>query len=152
MSSPKTGHDWHFGRKAQVGVAAPSGVVHSLEATTAKVQDSQVWDELVHGEGTSVWVDKGSVSAARAAAFSGPGKFWGVMRKAPRGGGLHPIAADINRLSAMVRARGELPFRKITRQFGSLKSRDHGRAKNRAQRFTLRARGKLFRVRRRLVA
>lgn len=33
--------------------------VHSLESTTVKVHDSRVWDELLHGEETSVWADKG---------------------------------------------------------------------------------------------
>ena len=100
----------------------------------------------------SVWADKGYVSAAREAAFSGPGKFWGVMRKAPKGGKLDPIDGDINRIIAMVRARVEHPFRVIKRQFGYLKTRCRGLAKNRAQLFTMFALGNLFLVRRRLLA
>jgi IS5 family transposase len=88
MSSTKKGNDWYFGMKAHVGVDADSGIVHSLETTTAKVHDSQVWNELLHGAETSVWADKGYVSATREAAFAGPGNVWGVMRKAPRGGDL----------------------------------------------------------------
>lgn len=152
MSSTKKGNDWFFGMKAHVGVDADSGIVHSLETTTAKVHDSQVWDELLHGAETSVWADKGYVSAAREVAFSGPGKFWGVMRKAPKGGALHPIDEDINRIIAMVRARVEHPFRVIKRQFGYLKTRYRGLAKNRAQLFTLFALGNLFLARRRLIA
>ena len=152
MSSTKKGNDWYFGMKAHVGVDADSGIVHSLDTTTAKVHDSQVWDDLLHGEETSVWADKAYVSAAREDAFSGPGKFWGVMRKAPKGGALHPIDADINRIIAMVRARVEHPFRVIKRQFGYLKTRYRGLAKNRAQLFTLFALGNLFLVRRRLMA
>lgn len=152
MSSTKKGNDWFFGMKAHVGVDADSGIVHSLETTTAKVHDSQVWDDLLHGQEDSVWADKGYVSAAREAAFSGPGKFWGVMRKAPKGGALHPVDEDINRIIAMVRARVEHPFRVIKRQFGYLKTRYRGLAKNRAQLFTLFALGNLFLVRRRLLA
>jgi IS5 family transposase len=152
MSSTKKGNDWYFGMKAHVGVDADSGIVHSLETTTAKVHDSQVWDELLHGAETSVWADKGYVSAAREAAFAGPGKFWGVMRKAPKGGRLDPIEEDINRLIARVRARVEHPFRVLKRQFGYLKTRYRGLAKNRAQLFTLFALGNLFLVRRRLLA
>ena len=37
--------------KAHIGVDADSGVAHSLETSTAKLHDSQVWDELLHGEG-----------------------------------------------------------------------------------------------------
>ncbi|WP_238367812.1 IS5 family transposase [Mesobacterium pallidum] len=152
MSSTKKGNDWYFGMKAHVGVDAESGIVHSLETTTAKVHDSQVWDELLHGKETSVWADKGYVSAAREAAFSTPGKFWGVMRKAGKGATLDPTDADINRIIAMIRARVEHPFRVLKRQFGYLKTRYRGLAKNRAQLFTLFALGNLFLVRRKLMA
>jgi len=152
MSSTKKGNDWYFGMKAHVGVDAESGTVHSLEATTAKVHDSRVWDELLHGDETSVWADKGYVSAEREAAFTGSGKVWGVMRKAPKGSDLHPIDARINRIIAMVRAKVEHPFRVIKRQFGYVKTRYRGLAKNRAQLFTLFALGNLFLVRRRLMA
>ena len=152
MSSTKKGNGWFFGMKAHVGVDAESGIVHSLATTTAKVHDSQIWDELLHGKETSVWADKGYVSAARESTFSTPGKFWGVMRKAPKGGSLDPIDADINRIIAMVRARVEHPFRVLKRQFGYLKTRYRGLAKNRAQLFTLFALGNLFLVRRKLMA
>lgn len=105
MSSTKKGGDWYFGMKAHIGVDLDSGVTHSLETSTAKLHDSQVWDDLLHGEETSVWADKGYVSAAREEAFAGPGKVWGVMRKAPKGGRLHPIDERANRIIAMVRAK-----------------------------------------------
>ncbi len=117
-----------------------------------RARDSQVWDELLHGEETSVWADKGYVSAAREGAFSGPGKVWGVMRKAPKGGALHPIDEDINRIIAKARARVEHPFRILKRQFGHVKTRYRGLAKNRAHLFTLFAPGNLFLMRRRLSA
>ena len=152
MSSTKKGNDWYFGMKAHIGVDAESGVTHSLETSTAKVHDSQVWDELLHGEETSRWADKGYVSAEHEAAFAGPGKVWGVMRKAPKGGPLNPIDVQINRVIAMVRAKVEHPFRVLKRQFGYMKTRYRGLAKNRAQLFTLFALGNLFLVRRRLMA
>ena len=106
----------------------------------------------MHGEETSVWADTGYVSAAREEAFRGPGKVWGVIRKAPKGSDLHPLDARINRIIAMVRAKVEHPFRVIKRQFGHVKTRNRGLAKNRAQLFTLFALGNLFLVRRRLMA
>jgi IS5 family transposase len=135
--------------KAHVGVDADSGIVRSLETTTAKVHDSQVWDDLLHGEETSVWADRGYVNAARETAFAGPGKFCGVMRKAPKGGTLHAVDEGINRIIAMVQAKVEHPFRVIKRHFGYLKTRYRGLAKHRAQLFTLFALGNLFLVRRR---
>jgi IS5 family transposase len=74
------------------------------------------------------------------------------MRKAPKGGTLHPEDEKINRIIAMVRARVEHPFRILKRQFGYVKTRYRGMAKNRAQLFTLFALGNLFLVRRRLLA
>jgi len=152
MSSTKKGNDWYFGMKAHVGVDAQSGIVHSVDTTTAKTHDSQVWDALLHGDETSIWADKGYVSATREAVFSGPDKFWGVMRKAQKGGALHPIDEDINRIIAKVRARVEHPYRVLKRQFGYIKTRYRGIAKNRAQLFTLFALGNLFLVRRKLIA
>ena len=80
MSSTKKGNDWYCGMKAHVGVDVDSGTVHSLEATTATVHDSRVWDALLHGEEKSVWADKGCISAEREAAFREKGKVWSVMR------------------------------------------------------------------------
>ena len=103
MSSTKKGNDWYFGSEedeksirgidlptnAHVGVDADSGVTpeaclwhdtHSRDTTTARVHDSRVWDDLLHGEETSIWADKGYVSAGREAAFGQGGKVWGVRR------------------------------------------------------------------------
>jgi len=63
MSSNKKGKDWYLGsvadRKllrgikvptnAHIGVDADSGATHSLDTSTAKVHDNQVWDGLLHG-------------------------------------------------------------------------------------------------------
>lgn len=152
MSSTKKGNDWYFGMKAHVGVDADSGIVHSLDTSTAKVHDSRVWDDLLHGDEASVWADKAYINAERADVFAGPGKFWGVMRKAPKGGMLHPIDERINRLIAKVRSRVEHPFRVLKRQFGYIKTRYRGLAKNRAQLFSLFALGNLYLVRRQLMA
>jgi IS5 family transposase len=159
MSSTKNGNNWYFGMQAHVGVDADSGVtpkaclwhdVHSLETATAKTNDSQVWDELLHGKETSVWADKGYLHSAREAAFTKDSDgFWGVMRKAPRGGELDELN---NRIIGSVRAKVEHPFRILERQFGHVKTRYRGLAKNRAHLFTLFALGNLFLMRRRLAA
>ena len=85
MHQTKKGQQYYFGMKAHIGIDAYRGVTHSLETSTARLHDSQVWDELLHGEEGSVWTDKGYVSAEREAEFKGPGKLWGVMRRAPKG-------------------------------------------------------------------
>jgi len=153
MSSTKKGNDWYFGMKAHIGVDVDSGVTHSLETSTAKLHDSQVWDALLHGKETSVWADKGYVHAAREVAFTKDGDaFWGVMRKAPKGGDLDPLDVQINRIIAKVRAKVEHPFRILKCQFGHVKTRYRGLAKNRAHLFTLFALGNLFMMRGKLAA
>lgn len=70
------------------------------------------------------------------------------MRKAPKGGKLHPIDGRINRIIAIIWVKFEHPFRAIKRQFGHMKTRYLGLAKNRAQLFALE---NLFLVRRKLI-
>jgi hypothetical protein len=48
---------------------------------------------------------KKAMSAEREAVFTEEDKVRVVMRKAPKGGPLHPIDAQINRVIAMVRAK-----------------------------------------------
>ncbi|WP_442902488.1 transposase [Frigidibacter sp. MR17.14] len=86
MSSTKIGNAWYFGMKAHVGVDLDSGVVHTLETSTAKVHDIQKFDHLLHGDERAVFGDKGYVSGEREAAFRTQGKIWWVMRKAPKRG------------------------------------------------------------------
>ena len=151
MTSTKKGNAWYFGMKAHVGVDLDSGVVHTLETSTAKVHDSQKFDDLLHGDEHAVLGDKGYVSTEREAKFRKQGKIWGVMRKAPKGGKLHPIDEHINRIIASLRARVEHPFRVLKCQFGYRKTRYRGLAKNQAQLFSLFGLGNLFLVRRRLM-
>jgi transposase, IS5 family len=76
MSSTKKGNDCYFGPplvvceqttagqwKAHISVDADSGIVHSLETSTAKWHDSRIWDELLHGDEASVWADKAYTNA-----------------------------------------------------------------------------------------
>ncbi len=159
MSSTKKGNNWYFGMKAHIGVDADSGVTHSLEMSTAKPHSGMSYSTarkprsgpLLGHEMPCQTTDKGYVSAEREAAFAGPGKAWGVMRKAPKSGKLHPLDERANRIIAMVRAKVEHTFRVLKRQFGHVKTRYRGLAKNRAQLFTLFALGNLFLLRRRLM-
>ena len=59
MTSTKKGNAWFFGMKAHVGVDLDSGVVHTLEASTAKVHDSQKFDDLLHGDEQAVFGEGG---------------------------------------------------------------------------------------------
>jgi len=137
MSSTRKGNGWYFEMKARIGVDADSGMTYSLETLAAKLHESQVWGALLHCDETPIWADKGYVSAAREAAPAKPGKAWGVMRKASKGGNLHPLEERAHRIIAMVRAGVGHPVRVIARQFSLVKTRYCGLVKDRVQIFTL---------------
>src|SRR5690625_2810430 len=50
MHQTRKGNQWYFGMKAHVGVDSKTKLIHSMVATSAKVHDSQVWSELLHGK------------------------------------------------------------------------------------------------------
>jgi len=50
MSQTKKGNQYYFGAKAHIGVDMDSGLVHTVEVTTAKVADIKMTEKLLHGE------------------------------------------------------------------------------------------------------
>ena len=137
MSSTKKGNAWYFGSEAdrklirrrnvptnaQIGVDTVSGMVHSLDSSTARLHCT------MPASGTRCCTARRSRSgpschwrrpcqrrARGGVQGAGPGKAWGVRRKAPKGSLLDPLDEPINHIIAMVRARVEQPFRVIKRQ------------------------------------
>ncbi len=84
ISYAKTGNNWCFGMKARIAADVDGGVAHSLENSTVKMHESQVWDTMQHREETSVWADKWNVNTQREAAFKGPGKVCGRHMQGPQ--------------------------------------------------------------------
>ena len=50
MTQTKKGNQWHFCMKAHTGTDPENRVVHTIVATTASVHDSQVMEDLLHGD------------------------------------------------------------------------------------------------------
>lgn len=50
MLSTKKGNDLYVGMKAHFCIDDDSGIVDSLEATTAQTHNTRIWDELLHGK------------------------------------------------------------------------------------------------------
>jgi transposase, IS5 family len=48
MHQTKKGNEWHFGMKAQIGVDADSGLIHSVVGTAANVSDVSQAHALLH--------------------------------------------------------------------------------------------------------
>jgi transposase, IS5 family len=157
MHQTKKGNQWHFGMKAHIGVDADSGLVHTVVGTAANVNDVTQAHALVHGEETNVLADAGYQGVDKRAETQGINVNWHVAirpgkRKVLDKSTLKGAILDqLERAKARIRAKVEHPFRVIKRQFGHVKVRYRGLAKNTAQLHTLFALSNLWMVRRTLL-
>jgi transposase, IS5 family len=157
MHQTKKGNQWHFGMKCHIGVDADSGLVHTVVGTAANVNDVTQAGKLVHGEETDVFADAGYQGVAKREEVKDiqanwhvamrPGKRRALKKDTPMGA----ILDKIEHVKARIRAKVEHPFRVIKRQFGHMKVRYRGLAKNTAQLQTLFALSNLWMARRRLL-
>ncbi len=157
MHQTKKGNQWHFGMKAHIGVDADSGLVHTVVGTAANVNDVTQAGALVHGEETDVFADAGYQGVAKREEVQGieanwhvamrPGKRRALDKDSPMGA----VLEQLEHVKARIRAKVEHPFRVIKRQFGHVKVRYRGLAKNTAQLHTLFALSNLWMARRRLL-
>jgi IS5 family transposase len=58
MHQTKKGSQWYCGMKAHVGTDMKRGLVHRIMITDASAHDSQMMDDLLHGEESVVYGDK----------------------------------------------------------------------------------------------
>ena len=154
MHQTKKGNNWHFGMKAHIGVDAETGFVHSLQTTSANVHDLTPVEELLTGEENAIFADAGYRGAERRTQTKAT---WHIAMRPGKRRALTDSAKDritnkLETLKAQVRAKVEHPFRIIKIQFGFIKARYRGMAKNRAQLHMLFALANLYMVRRRLMA
>ncbi len=157
MHQTKKGNQWHFGMKAHIGVDADSGLVHTMVCTAANVNDVTQASALVHGEETDVFADAGYQGVTKREEVQGidvnwhvamrPGKRRALDKDSPMGA----VLDQLEHVKARIRAKVEHPFRVIKRQFGHVKVRYRGLAKNTAQLHTLFALSNLWMMRRRLL-
>jgi len=155
MHSTKKGNQYHFGMKAHIGVDAESGLVHTVIGTSANVHDVTQAAKLLHGEEENVFGDAGYQGVERRAEVRArhadviwnvsmrPGKRRALNKQTSMG----KMRDRLETLKAGVRAKVEHPFRVVKRQFGHVKVRYRGLAKNTAQLHTLFALANLWMVR-----
>lgn len=150
MHQTKKGNQWYFGMKAHIGVDSKTKIIHSVAATPANVHDSQLLEDLLHGDETRIWGDS---------AYAGQGEV--IQTAAPKAkdftqakGSQHKPLTDADRLrnrnKSRVRAKVEHVFGIIKRVFGFTKVRYRGLAKNAHALFVLSALCNLYLARRRL--
>ena len=159
MHQTKKGNQWHFGMKAHAGVDADSGLVHSVATTAANAHDVTQAHALLHGEETDVFADSGyrGVEKREEIQAQHPDVNWHIAMMPSKRKVLDkdtPMGAILERLEqtkASIRAKVEHPFRVIKRQFGFVKVKYRGLAKNTANLVTLFALSNLWMVRKRLL-
>jgi IS5 family transposase len=155
MHQAKKGNQYYFGMKAHIGVDADSGLVHTVTTTAANESDVGQVADLLHGKEQQVWADSGYRGAQ--ARVSRENLQWHIaarpsdMAKLPEGR-KKKAAQKREHRKASVRAKVEHPFRVVKRQFGLMKVRFRGLAKNTAHVVTLFALSNLWMARRQLMA
>ena len=152
MHQSKKGQQYYFGMKAHIGVDAESGLVHTVRGTAGNVADVVEANSLLHGQERVAFGDAGYQGVVKRPDANakvswhvamGPGKRRALDKSQP----IDALTHQIERLKASVRAKVEHPFRVIKRQFGHVKVRYRGLAKNTAQLKTLFALSNLWMVR-----
>ena len=157
MHQTKKGNQYYFGMKAHIGADAESGLVHSVVGTAANVADVTQVDKLLHGEENMVGADAGYTGVEKRPEHEGREVIWQIAarrstyKKLSKRSTLYKAKRKIEKAKAQVRAKVEHPFRVIKRQFGYVKTRFRGLAKNTAQLVTLFALSNLWMARRHLL-
>ncbi|RYF00183.1 MAG: IS5 family transposase [Comamonadaceae bacterium] len=157
MHQSKKGQQWYFGMKAHIGVDAESGLVHTVRGTAGNVNDVLEANALLHGQESNVYGDAGYQGADKRPDASGTVRWHIAMHPGKRQAldlddEVDQLSHRIEKIKASIRAKVEHPFRVLKRQFGHMKVRYRGLAKNTAQLHTLFALANLWLVRRKLMA
>ena len=151
MTQTKKGNQWYLGMKAHVGTDTDRGLVHRIMVTNAAVHDSQVMENLLHGEEKAVYGDKAYSDNSKKEAFESQGIEWHIDRK---GSPNHPLSEEDrewNQKQHRTRAKGEHAFLVVKHLWGHRKVRYKGLFKNAAQVFSLFALANLYMARKDLL-
>lgn len=137
MHQTKKGNQWYFGMKVHVGADIRSGLAHTVSVTLANEADINQLPNLLREDDRAVLGDAAYGKNAFKRAARKAGVFWCVALKAAPKRPLSRGQKRRNRKMSSVRSRVEHIFRVVKRQFGYVKVRYKGLAKNAAQVFTL---------------
>jgi IS5 family transposase len=151
MSSTKKNGQWHFGMKAHIGADTDTGVVHSLETSTASVHDKNKFDTLMHGEEKAKFGDKGYYDENSKKTARRNGIYWGILDKGKRNQPLSSSQKRTNRKLSSIRSKVEFPFNIIKCQWHYTKVRYRGLVKNTLNLFALFSLTNLYMMRKKLL-
>lgn len=130
MKQTKKGNQWHFGMKTHIGVDSHTKLIHSVVVTAANVHDSQVLEDLLHGEETRVWGDSAYCGQREKISKVSPYAKSFIQKKGSRNKTLTGKEREQNRNKSRIRAKVEHVFHVLKRQFGYQKVRYRGLDKN----------------------
>jgi IS5 family transposase len=130
MHQTRKGNQWYFGMKAHIGVDSKTKLIHSIVVTPANVHDSQVLEDLLHGDETRVWGDSAYSGQKEKLNEHAPKAKDFTQRKGCRYRQLTEAEQMANRFKSKTRARVEHVFGVMKRQFGFTKVRYRGLEKN----------------------
>jgi transposase, IS5 family len=144
MHQTKKGNQWYFGMKGHIGVDEESGLVHTVEATSANVHDIKVAEKLLHGEEKTARGDSGYVGLEKREEMRTrhpnveciTARKPGTARRMKDGPEKERLIAEEHD-KASVRAKVEHPFQIVKGTFRYRKVRYRGIDKNLARLYLL---------------
>ncbi|WP_080963142.1 IS5 family transposase [Pseudomonas fluorescens] len=157
MHQTKKGNQYFFGMKAHIGADAESGLVHHVHGTAANVTDVTEVAQLLHGDENVICADAGYTGVEKRPEHEGRPVIWQIAARRStykhlsKRSVLYKARRKIEKVKAQARAKVEHPFSVIKHQFGYVKTRLRGLAKNTAQLTTLFALSNLWMMRRQLL-
>ena len=150
MRQTKKGNQGYFGRKAHIGVDSRTRLIHPVAASAAKVDDSQVLEDQLHGDQTRIWGDSAYTGQGEVIPRIAPGAKDFTQAKGSRYKPLSDTDRLRNRTKSKVRAKVEQVFGVMKRVFGCNQVRYRGLGKNTHALFVLSALTDLYLARRKL--
>lgn len=139
MHQTKKGNQWYFGIKMHIGVDADSGMVHSLEATSANVHDVDVAPKLIREDDDVVYGYSGYLVFPKRSEIQQDEKKSNIDYRINR----RPTQIktpdnyvginwdkEIEHQKSSMRSKVEHPFLTVKRDFGYKKVAYRGMAKN----------------------
>ena len=138
MHQTKKGNEWKFGMKCHAGVDAGSGLIHTIEVTSANQHDITVASKLIRKDDTVVYGDSGYLGIQKRLEIQTDPQLASIDYRINRRPRSLPTVSDnaidwerfIEHRKSSVRSKVEHVFRIIKCQFGYTKTRYRGLQKN----------------------
>ena len=138
MHQTKKGNEWRYVMKCHAGVDAGSGLIHTIEVTSANQHDVTVASKLIRKDDSVVYGDSGYLGIQKRLEIQADPQLASIDYRINRRPRSLPTVSDnaidwerfIEHRKSSVRSKVEHVFRIIKCQFGYTKTRYRGLLKN----------------------